>query len=423
METKHFYVSGIGVVSSIGKNLKDFSTSLRQGKSGIGRIEYLRGLPWGDVIGAEIKDFNFQECLKKIEQLPEKVIKKASRSAGRSPLPIQASAVAALEAWEQAGLYKADLEPDRIGLVVAGHNISQRFQYDTYLKYNEQIEYLNPRYALHFMDTDHVGTISEILDIKGEGFTVGDASATGNTGIIKGCQLLELGLVDVCLVVAPPAELSAIEVQGFFNIGAMGGRRFINEPEKACRPFDVNHEGFIYGQGAGCIVLESQRSLEQRKGKPLAEICGSAIALDSNRLSDPNEKGEQKVMIKALDRAGLKVSDIDYINAHGSSSPLGDEVELRAIKSVFGENIKDIWINSTKSLTGHCLYSAALIEAIAVIVQMQENFIHPNINLDKPTDNQFRFAKSTCENAEVKYAVNNSFGFGGINTCVILKKV
>ncbi len=423
METKHFDVSGIGVVSSIGKNLTDFSTALRQGQSGIGRVEYLKGLPWGDVIGADIKDFNFQECLKKMELLPEEVIKKASKCAGRSPFTVQTSVVAALEAWEQTGLYKASLDPERIGLVVCGHNISQRYHYETFLKYSGQIEYLNPRYALHYMDTDHVGTISEILDIKGEGFTVGGASATGNAGIIKGCQLLELDLVDICLVVAPPAELSAIEVQGFYNIGAMGGRRFMKEPEKACRPFDSEHEGFIYGQGAGCIILESTKSLERRKGKSFAEICGSAIALDANRLSDPNEKGEQRVMIKALDRAGLKVSDIDYINAHGSSSPLGDEVELRAIKGVFGENIKDIWINSTKSLTGHCLYSAALIEAIAVIVQMQGSFVHPNINLDNPIDSQIRFTKSTCENAEVKYAINNSFGFGGINTCVVFKKV
>ncbi len=422
MEKKQVLVTGMGVVSPIGRNIKDFEYSIKNGISGINKIEDLKGPHCGNVIGADIKNFVFQKDLKEFGLLPENIISKASKCAGRSPFTIQTSVLAVMEAWEQAELYKGKVEPERIGIIVVGHNISQRYMYEMFTKYSGELEYMNPRYALHYMDTDNIGTISEIFNIKGEGCTVGDASASGNAGIIKAYQLLQLDCVDICIVVAPPADLSSMEIQGFYNIGAMGGRRFVDSPEEACRPFDRNHEGFIYGQAAGCLILESAESVQKRAGKAMAEILGTSIVLDANRLSDPSEDGEVRAMTKALDSANIEVADINYINAHGSSSPLGDEVELKALKRVFGESLKRIWINSTKGLTGHCLYSAALIEAIAVIIQMRGSFVHPNINLDDPIDTVVRFVKSKYENTDIEYAINNSFGFGGINTCVVFKK-
>ncbi|MGI6668758.1 MAG: beta-ketoacyl synthase N-terminal-like domain-containing protein [Acetivibrionales bacterium] len=422
MGKKRVFVTGMGVVCSIGKNVKDFSASLKNGTSGIVKMEQLKGLPFGDVIGAPVRDFTLQKSLEGLRFLPENIISSAFRCAGRSPFTVQVSVSVALEAWEQSGLHRGGVDPERIGIIAAGHNISQRYHYEAYLKYGRELEYLNPRYPLHYMDTDHVGTISEILGIKGEGFTVGDASATGNAGILKGCQMIQIDSADVCMVVAPPADLSPLEVQGFYNMGAMGGRRFSDAPEKACRPFDRDHEGFIYGQGAGCLILESMESMQKRGGTALAEIQGASLVLDANRLSNPSVDGEARAMVKALNSAEIGPSDINYINAHGSSSPLGDEVELKAIKRVFEKELSNIWINSTKGLIGHCLYSAAVIEAIAVIIQMQEGFVHGNINLENPVDNDFLFVKSKYENASIEYALSNSFGFGGINTSIVLKR-
>jgi malonyl-ACP decarboxylase len=155
------------------------------------------------------------------------------------------------------------------------------------------------------MDTDHIGTISEIFNIAGEGFTVGGASASGNIGIIKGFQMIQLGIVDACIVVGALADLTNMELQGFYNIGAMGGKTFHDKPEKACRPFDRDHEGFIYGQASGCLILESFESAQKRNIPLLAEMLGGSIILDSNRLSDPNENGEIKAMESALKQAGI----------------------------------------------------------------------------------------------------------------------
>jgi malonyl-ACP decarboxylase len=272
------------------------------------------------------------------------------------------------------------------------------------------------------MDTDHVGTLSEIFQIQGEGFTTGGSSASGNVAIIKACQAIRWGILDSCVVVGALADLSPMELQGFYNLGAMGGKRFHDQPGKACRPFDKDHEGFIYGQAGGCLVLESWESAQKRGIPILAQIAGGALVLDGNRLPNPNTHGEARAMTSALKQAGVQPGDIDYLNAHGSSSPLGDETEIDAVKKVFKENISHLRINSTKSLTGHCLTAAGVIETIATIIQMKEGFIHPNLNLEHPIDDECKFSRQQSIETSISTAMNNSFGFGGINTSVIIKK-
>jgi malonyl-ACP decarboxylase len=223
------------------------------------------------------------------------------------------------------------------------------------------------------------------------------------------------------MVVGSLADLSPMEMQGFVNIGGMGGKAFSDEPARACRPFDSAHEGFIYGQGSGCIILESGECARKRKTSILASMPGGAVVLDGNRLSNPNEDGEVRVMEEALRQAGIGYQELDYINAHGTSTPLGDETEIKAIKRVLKERLTQVWVNSTKSMTGHCLYSAGVIEAIASIIQMREGFVHPNLNLEHPIDSECRFSGAVTVPAEIKTAMSNSFGFGGINTSIILK--
>lgn len=323
--------------------------------------------------------------------------------------------------YVQAQLFQTPIVRDKIGLIVAGSNLTNCVQASFFPKFQQDPEYLSPMYALLFMDTDHIGTISEIFNIAGEGFTVGGASASGNIGIIKGFQMIQLGIVDACIVVGALADLTNMELQGFYNIGAMGGKTFHDKPEKACRPFDRDHEGFIYGQASGCLILESFESAQKRNIPLLAEMLGGSIILDSNRLSDPNENGEIKAMESALKQAGITVQDVDYINTHGTSSPLGDATELSAIKKVFKEETARVWVNATKGITGHCLFSAGVVEAIASVIQMRVGFIHPNINLENPIESDFRFAGNTSTTAQIKTAISNSFGFGGINTCIVLR--
>ncbi|MEW9701798.1 beta-ketoacyl synthase N-terminal-like domain-containing protein [Paenibacillus sp. SI8] len=418
----HVVITGTGIISPIGYSTEEFAESLKSGRCGIDFWQSPPGSAAPVKIGAQIRDFSFDQLIKQCA-FPAELANRARLSARRSPFSVQCSVLAVLEAWVQAELHTNPVADERKGIVVSGSNLSQNYAYSLYKKFEEAPEYLSPSYALHFMDTDHVGTISDICSIKGEGFNVGGASASGNIAIIKAMQLIQLGLVDLCIVAGTVADLSPMELMSFSNLGAMGGKSFEGEPDQACRPFDKKHEGFIYGQAAACLVLESRQSAEKRGVKPLAELLSGALVLDGNRLSDPNEDGEVRAMEQALQQAGLSSKDIDYINAHGTSTPAGDMTEIRAIKRLFKERLGDIWMNSTKSLTGHCLYSAGIVEALSAIIQMKEGFVHPNLNLEEPIDQACRFSRGMSVKANLQTSLSNSFGFGGINTSIVLRGI
>lgn len=418
--TPRISVTGMGVVCSIGSSVEDMSAALRAGKSGIAR----RGAgdqPRPHDIEATVADFSLAAQLARLTPLDSALRDRARRCAHRAPLPLQAAVIAALQAWSQAGCERAPMDPETVGIVVANDEGMQRYHHEAFLKYQERPEYLWPRYALHGLATDPVGTISELLDIHGEGFAVAGASASGNLAIIKAAQMIELGLVQACVVIGALTDLSPAAWQAFHTIGALGGRRLRDQPAQTCRPFDQDHEGFIPGQGAGCLILESEASLQQRGQTGAAAVyLGGAMRLDGNRLANPSEDGEAGVMRQCLVRAGLTPDQVDYINAHGTSSPLGDHTEARAIQRVFGAEAARIWINSTKGLIGHCLFSAGVLEAIASIVQMQQGFVHPNANLCKPIMDGLRFCGPVAQPAEIRVALSNSFGFGGIDSAIAL---
>ena len=414
-------ITGIGIVSTIGATMLSFTQALKDGKCGIRSLES-SGLFSNPLIAAMLDPLSFEEKLQKFDGISDELLRKAKRCAKRAPVSVQASILSTLEAYAHA-----DLRPDftnriSVCLIIAGHNISQNYSFDVYRKYQSQPEYVTPSYALHFMDTDHIGIVSEIFQLRGEGFTVGGASASGNVGIIQAYRQIKYGLADLCILVGPMADLSPLEFHALANIGAMGGKKYGNAPEKACRPFDMDREGFIYGQGSGCMILESETSAANRGAYQLGEVAGGAMVLDGNRLSNPSLEGEIGAMTKALQETGISAHEIDYLNAHGTSSKIGDETEINAIKTVYKDSLSSLWVNSTKGLTGHCLYASGIIEAIATLVQVNGGFLHPNINLDTPIDAMCRFVGSKMETAPVSTAMSNAFGFGGINTAVILKK-
>lgn len=415
-------ITGMGIVSAIGHDIAEFCRSLVVGKSGIKRIERSTIPTLPVTIGAEIDGFCFEQMLGQFSDMPENMTQSALHVARRSPFTIQTSVISAFQAWRQAQLDDKLIDPERIGLVIAGHNTTQNYQYSLFSGFQNNPEYLSPRYALQFMDSNQIGVLSEIFNIRGEGFVTGGASASGNVGVIHGTRLIQTGLVDVCLVVGVVADLSPLEMQGFCTIGAMGGKQFHDQAEKACRPFDSLHEGFIYGQASACLVLESANSANDRKVPGLANILGGAINLHATATSQPDIDGEAKAMNTALQQSGLVASEIDYLNTHGSSSPLGDSVEIQAIECVFGDHFPSVRLNATKGLTGHCLYSAGVVEIIASVVQMQKGFIHANINLENPIHAAANFYGATAASQQIYSAMSNSFGFGGINTSIVLQK-
>lgn len=420
-------ITGMGILSSIGGNVPEFSASLRAGRAGFARIARKHASAPMD-IAAELKDFSYPDALQRCPDVPEAVLLAARKLGRRAPFPVQVAILSALEAWSMAGLFGSGSgpgrrpAPERLGVIVAGQNTTQNYQFGLIPGFLENPEYLSPRYGLEFFDSNQVGILSELLGIRGEGLVVGGASATGNLAVIKAWQAVSAGWLDACLVAGIVADPSPMDVQGFFTMGAMGGRKFSDRPDEACRPFDVQHEGFLYGQAGACVIVESRASAAARGAPILAEIKSGAMYLDGNSSSNPSVDGEAAAMLAAIAGSGLALSEIGYVNAHGSSSPLGDRTEAEAIRYVFGDLASRVWINATKGLTGHCLQSAGVVEIIATILQMREGFIHPNRNLQEPVRAGLRFSGPVSVDASIEAAISNSFGFGGINSSVVLAR-
>ncbi|MEJ1355068.1 MAG: beta-ketoacyl synthase N-terminal-like domain-containing protein [Candidatus Sedimenticola sp. (ex Thyasira tokunagai)] len=410
-------ITGLGVFSAIGLGSDEFMRSLRDGYNGIG-ANTMDHLPMH--AAALLPEFDFKDLVKRLA-LPKIIHKRTLVAANRLPKTAQASVICALQAWHEAGLFEdKTLDRSRIGIILAGQNTSTGYSYETLIGREGNLRYVAPSYGINFLDTNLIGVISEILDIHGLSFSVGGASATGNVATIQSCNIIRQNMADICLVLAPPADISPLEAQAWLNMGAMRGGDL--PAEECCRPFDAKHGGFVYGQGAGVIVLESVSSANRRGCHALAHCLGEGFYLDGNRMANPSHEGQVNAMRKALENSGIDAVDVQYVNTHGSSSPLGDKTEADSIKEVFYEANKEVWLNSTKSLIGHCLYAAGLVELIATVLQIKGGFIHPNLNLINPIDTKLSFAGEKAIKMPVNYALNNSYGFGGINSSLVITK-
>ena len=409
-------VTGAGVLTSVGRGIEALSAALRSGRSG---ITYSTADELG--VAGRLPSLDFEQNLAEL-RLPDPLKGRALRAGRRAPRSAQAGLISTLEAWGRAFGQTAAYAPDEVNIILAGSNLNQGYQRGVMGKFAEDPEYVPASYALHYLDTDQIGLISEVLGIRGEGFSVGGASASGNMALLQAHRQIKAGLCKACVVVGAMADLSPVELRAFQHAGALGGRRFVEQPERASRPFDTDRDGFIYGQGAACLILEAEGDARLRNADIWGVVAGGAACLDGNRSSDPSVAGEVRAMRAALVDAGIGAGEVEYLNAHGTSSRLGDEVEVAAIKEVFGPGIGGVSVNSTKSIVGHCLYAAGAVEAVATILQLKEGFIHPNLNLESPIDGACRFIRLTAEERRCEVALSNSFGFGGISTSMVFRR-
>lgn len=401
-------VTGIGVTASIGQGRRDFSDALLAGEhrfAAMRRPGRQKPPAADDVaapfIGAEIADL----------RMPDAIAAAKLRNVSWSA---QVALATLHEAWEDAGLDAVD--PRRIGLIVGGSNIQQRELVLSQAKYQDRVEFLRPTHAMTFMDTDLCGVCSEVFGIRGLAITVGGASASGQLAAIQAIEAVRSGQVDVCIALGALMDLSFFECQAFRSLGAMGSDRFAREPGLACRPFDRDRDGFIFGEACGAIVV---RRAADATRTPYAELKGWAMAWDANRNPNPSLEGETAVIRGALAMAGLSADAIDYVNPHGTASVVGDETELAALRAC---GLDRAYLNATKSLVGHALSAAGMVELIAVMLQMQAGRLHPSRNLDNPIDAGFRWVGATAIDHVVERALNMSMGFGGINTAICLQR-
>lgn len=313
-----------------------------------------------------------------------------------------------------------DTDSSRIGLVVGGSNFQQRETLEVYESYQDRSGFISPAFGLSFMDSDLCGICTDQFGITGLAYTVGGASASGQLAVIHAIQQVLSGEVDTCIALGALMDLSYMECEALRALGAMGTDKYADEPEKACLLFDRNRDGFIYGESCGALVIERRETALQRGVKPYAALPGWSIKLDGNRNPDPSLEGEIHVIQKALGRAGLSPEDIDYINPHGTGSFIGDETELKALRAC---GLSHAYINATKSITGHGLSAAGIVEIISVLLQMKKSALHPSRNLDHPIDDSFHWVNEKSISYRIKNALSLSMGFGGMNTAVCIQNI
>jgi malonyl-ACP decarboxylase len=421
-------ITGMGIVSPCAIGVPAFTSALREGRPSAFsslRVEGIRR----DLPAALLDGFAFASSLEAHANAAPVRVASAERIGRRSARTIQVALLAALEAIIDAGLGDAVNAPAhdallaRCGVVVAGQNLNQRTVFDNAIAFTTAPEHLSPAYAMHCLDTDHVGAISELLGSRAEGMSIGGASASGNVAIVQALRLVRDGYLPACLVVGAMTDLSPMELGALESLGALAGAEQ-QRPDESCRPFDRDREGFVYGQSCACMVLESLEHARARGARISGEVLGGSVVLDGRRSTEPSAHGEASAMKKALADARIEPAKIDYLNAHGTASRIGDSTEIEAIADVLGaDHLRRVWVNSTKGLVGHGLTAAGVTEAVATILQMREGFVHANKNLVNPLREGVRFAPAAeSVAADLGIAMSNSFGFGGFNTSIVVSR-
>lgn len=393
-------VTAMGIISAIGQGKSAFANALLDGESAFGVMKRPGRQRDSAYLGAEIREIAFSDGISR------QTLRAASLSA-------QAALAVLEEAWNEARL--SDVDPHRIGLIVGGSNIQQRELTHLHEAYRDSSAFLRPTYALSFLDSDVCGFCTAHFGIRGFAYTVGGASASGQLAIIEAAQAVLADQVDVCIAVGALMDLSHWECRGLRAIGAMGSDRYAETPAIACRPFDRDRDGFIYGESCGAVVIESLESSERRGRKPYAALRGWGIVMDGNRNPDPSVEGETQAIRTALAMSKWAPAQVDYVNPHGTGSVVGDETELKALRAA---SLDGFFLNATKSLTGHGLSAAGTVEVIATLLQMQARRLHPTRNLDHPIDQSFHWVKRASVYHQIENALTLSVGFGGINTAM-----
>ncbi|HEY0143896.1 MAG TPA: beta-ketoacyl synthase N-terminal-like domain-containing protein [Thermoanaerobaculia bacterium] len=393
-------VTGMGVISAIGQGKAAFTTALLAGETAFGVMQRPGRQRDSAYLGAEISEIVCPAAI------PRQTWRAASLSA-------QAAMLVLDEAWGEAQL--SDVDPRRIGLVIGGSNTQQRELQQIHETHRDSSAFLRPSYALSFMDSDLCGFCTAQYGIRGLAYTVGGASASGQLAIVQAAQAVLTNQVDVCIAIGALMDLSHWECRGMRALGAMGSDRYANEPALACRPFDREHDGFIFGECCGAVVIERLESSERRGVKPYAALRGWGMVMDGNRNPDPSLEGETAAIQNALQASGWQPAQVDYVNPHGTGSAAGDETELKALRAC---GLDGVFLNATKSLTGHGLSAAGTVEVVATLLQMEAGRLHPTRNLDNPIDPAFRWARGQPVDHQIEHALTSSMGFGGINTAL-----
>ncbi len=414
MELKRVVVTGIGALTPIGNNAGDYWQSLIAGKSGAAPITYFDPEKFKTRFACEVKNFDPLDFL--------------DRKEARKLDPFsQYALVVSDEAIADAGLKDAAIGKDRVG-VIWGSGIGglRTFQEELIgFAHGDGTPRFNPFFIPKMIADIASGHISIRHGYRGPNFTTVSACASSTNAILDAFNYIRLGKADIFITGGSEAAVNESGIGGFNALKALSVRN--DSPETASRPFDATRDGFVLGEGAGAVILEEYEHAKRRGATIYAEVAGGGLSADAYHMTAPHPDGlgATLVMTRALEDAGLKPEDIDYVNVHGTSTPLGDVSEIKAIRSIFGDHAYKLNVSSTKSMTGHLLGAAGAIEAIATLLAVKHGIIPPTINhehVDPEIDPKVNLTLNKAQEREVRAGLSNTFGFGGHNTSVIFKK-
>ena len=400
----------MGVVTSLGKDLDTFWNHLLEGKSGVSLVDAFDVSDYPTKIAASVKDFN-----------PEDYIdRKEARKMDRF---VQFAAAATKNAIEDSALNIAEqTNPERVGVMIgSGIGGLGTFEDQHSALLQKGPKRVSPFFIPMMIANMASGHVSILHGAKGPNTTTVTACATGTHSIGESYRLIQRGDADVMICGGAEATIRPTGMAGFCSMRAMSTRN--GEPEKASRPFDTERDGFVMGEGAGVLILESLEHAQKRGAQIYGEVIGYGLSADAHHMTEPDPNGPERCMNMAIRDAGIQPDQIDYINAHGTSTPVGDRSETIAIKRALGDHAYKVAISSTKSMTGHLLGAAGGVEGIICGLTLKHGVIAPTINLEHPDPEcDLDYVPNEARRADVQVAMSNSFGFGGHNATIILKK-
>ncbi len=414
MELKRVVVTGMGALTPVGNNLEEYWDGLVRGVSGADHITLFDASRFRTRFACEVKGFDPTQFLEK----------KEARKMDRFT---QFALVVSDQAMADAGITRENVDSDRTGVVFAsgiGGLITFQHEVSEFAK-GDGTPRFNPFFIPKMILDIAAGQISMRYNLRGPNFAVVSACASSTNAVMEAFNLIRLGKAETIVTGGTEAVISEAGVGGFNAMKAMSERN--DDPKTASRPYDKDRDGFVMGEACGVIVMEELEHAKARGAKIYCEVAGGGATADAFHITAPHPEGlgAKSVMLAALDDAGMKPEEIDYINTHGTSTPIGDGAEIKAIVQVFGEHAYKLNISSTKSMTGHCLGAAGAIELIASIQAVRTDIIPPTINHftdDPELDNRLNFTFNKMQQRPVQAALSNTFGFGGHNACMIVKK-
>jgi 3-oxoacyl-[acyl-carrier-protein] synthase II len=403
-------VTGIGCVSPLGIGVDETWKGIVEGRSGITRITKFDASNLPSQIAGEVKNFKPQDFM------PEKLVSRVDTF-------IQYAIASARMALEDANLVDVELG-ERAGVII-GVGMGGVGQVERYTRILDERGYkrVTPFFIPMIIPNMAAGQVAILFGAKGPNLAVCTACAAGNHAIGEAYRMIKNGLIDIAICGGTESLITPLTVAGFSVMKALSTRN--DEPEKASRPFDAKRDGFVIAEGAGILVLEELTHAQKRGAKVYAELIGYGATCDAYHMTAPSPDGEgaETCMKLALEDANIAPNEVDYINAHGTSTPLNDVAETKAIKKVFGEHAYKLMVSSTKSMTGHLLGGAGGLEAVITVKALETGIVPPTINLEEPDPEcDLDYVPNQARRANIKVAMSNAFGFGGTNACLVFKK-